>query len=126
MPYKNPEHKRQWEREHREQRNAARRKPALAAGSRKCIVPKPVPDPVSARNASDGWRVLSALAIGVGIAVLGAFAGVKLPDSSRECNGDFSSLEIIPDEWGSDSFRIADNPARIIAPAAHMGGIGDS
>ena len=83
MPYKDPERKRQWEREHREQRNAARRKQPLAAGSRKCIVPKPVPDPISAKNASDGWKVLAALAVGVGIALLGAFAGVKLPDSGR-------------------------------------------
>jgi len=29
MPYKNPERKRQWERDHREQRNARRRKMAL-------------------------------------------------------------------------------------------------
>ena len=83
MPYKDPEHKRQWEREHRGQRNAARRKPPLAAGSGEHIVPKPVPDPVSAKNASDGWKVLAALAVGVGIALLGAFAGVELPDSSR-------------------------------------------
>ena len=83
MPYKNPEHKRQWEREHRVQRNAARKKPTLAAGSGKSMVPKPMSDPVSAANASSGWRALAALAVGVGIAVLGAFAGVKLPDSSR-------------------------------------------
>ena len=56
MPYKDPESKRQWEREHREQRNAARRKQPLAAGSPKCIVPKPVPDPVSAKNASDAGK----------------------------------------------------------------------
>jgi hypothetical protein len=29
MPYKNPEHKRQWEREHREDRNARRRTRSL-------------------------------------------------------------------------------------------------
>src|SRR5262249_54227547 len=30
MPYKDPEHKRQWEREHREERNARRRKTIIS------------------------------------------------------------------------------------------------
>lgn len=40
MPYKNPERKRQWEREHREERNARRRKAveALARGKRRALV----------------------------------------------------------------------------------------
>ena len=32
MPYKDPERKRQWEREHREQRNAMRRTERLPSG----------------------------------------------------------------------------------------------
>ena len=83
MPYKDPEHKRHWERKHREQRNAARRIQSLAPGSRKYIVPKPASDTVSARSTRNGWKVLAALVVGVGIAFLGAFAGVELPDSSR-------------------------------------------
>jgi hypothetical protein len=40
MPYKDPEHKRQWEREHREQRNAWRRTSAPGRTS----VERPMPD----------------------------------------------------------------------------------
>jgi hypothetical protein len=75
MPYKDPERKRQWEREHREQRNSARRKQPLAAGSRKCTVPKLAPDPISTQQSDDGWKVLASIAVGIGVVLLGLFAG---------------------------------------------------
>jgi hypothetical protein len=45
MPYKDSERKRQWEREHREQRNARRRMQTQAARSAGPSVPKPAHDP---------------------------------------------------------------------------------
>ena len=70
MPYKNPEHKRQWERKHRGQRNARRRMQRSDLGSRQRTPPKstfdlrtalrsarkPVPDPVSGQKPKDTWR----------------------------------------------------------------------
>ena len=79
MPYRDPERKRQWEREHREQRNAARRKQPLPPRSGQYAVPKPTPDPSSTQQSGDGWKVLGAVVIGLGIALLGAVAGAKVP-----------------------------------------------
>ncbi len=79
MPYKYPERKRQWERKHREQRNARRRAQRLTARSRHSNVFKPSPDPVSTQQQPDGWKVLLGLAVGVGIILLGAMAGINLP-----------------------------------------------
>jgi hypothetical protein len=45
MTYKDPERKRQWEQEHREQRNARRRTQRLAAGSGQPAVPKSTSGP---------------------------------------------------------------------------------
>lgn len=76
MPYKHPEHKRRWEREHREQRNVRRRMQRSDEGSRQHTSPKstfdlrtalrsarrPAPDPVSSRKPKAtlktilGWR----------------------------------------------------------------------
>ena|ERR1700731_2666909 len=50
MPYKNPERKRQWEREHREQRNAKRKMQREPARSGQSDIPTPAPDPVAARK----------------------------------------------------------------------------
>lgn len=44
MPYKDPEDKQQWEREHREQRNARRRRQHLGV-QMESIVPRSTPDP---------------------------------------------------------------------------------
>ena len=41
MPYKDPERKRQWEREHREQRNARRRKPYASSTIESSDAPTP-------------------------------------------------------------------------------------
>jgi hypothetical protein len=49
MPYKNPEHKRQWEREHREERNARRRKSMSSYSPEPSSIDAPLPDPNSAQ-----------------------------------------------------------------------------
>lgn len=75
MPYKDPERKRKWEREHREERNAARRRQPLSPGSGQYTVPKPRPAPISAQQSGDGWKVLASIAVGIGVVLLGLFAG---------------------------------------------------
>lgn len=75
MPYKDPERKRQWEREHREQRNAARRNKPLPTASGQSAVPKPRPSPISTQQSDDGWKVLASIAVGIGVILLGLFAG---------------------------------------------------
>jgi hypothetical protein len=47
MPYKDPERKRQWEREHRQQRNAQRKLQRLPARSGHATVSKAEPDPIT-------------------------------------------------------------------------------
>lgn len=51
MPYKDSEHKRQWEREHREQRNARRRKSLSCHSPETSSIVAPLPDPNSAQVA---------------------------------------------------------------------------
>ena len=81
MPYKNPEDKKQWEHEHREIRNSRRRQSRLE-GQTNSFVEQTVPDPVSQQESKDGWKMLAALAVGVGIALVGALAGMK-PNSGQ-------------------------------------------
>jgi hypothetical protein len=83
MPYKNPEDKKQWEREHREIRNSRRRQSRLESRTND-FVRRAAPDPVSQQNSKNGSKMLAALAVGVRIALVGAFAGVKLPNSGRD------------------------------------------
>jgi hypothetical protein len=74
MPYIDPERKRQWEREHREQRNGRRR--ALRLRAQTIVGPKPAPDPSQSQRPS-GWKDILGLAVGVGIIVLGALTGAS-------------------------------------------------
>jgi ferric-dicitrate binding protein FerR (iron transport regulator) len=83
MPYKNPEHKRQWEREHRQRRNMQRRQRQLETRSIPTILKKS-PDPAPVKQPGSGWGALAAVAVGVGIALVGAFAGINLPNSERD------------------------------------------
>jgi ferric-dicitrate binding protein FerR (iron transport regulator) len=101
MPYKNPEHKRQWEQEHREQRNAKRRTQRLDAGSGQTTMPKPAnpiaaaldsvrkpaPDPASNQKPQGRWKALLGLAIGIGAVLLAAFAGASRPDTGTYGSG---------------------------------------
>ena len=71
MPYKDPERKRQWEQEHRGERNARRRKQPL-------IVPYRVHDPLSLRETTAGWTVAAAIGgvmLTVGMVLLAAWRG---------------------------------------------------
>lgn len=68
MPYKDSERKRQWEWEHREQRNTRRL-------SGRTVNPKAVPDPAPNQQPTSGWKVLAGLAVGLGIALVAAIAG---------------------------------------------------
>lgn len=77
MPYKDPERKRQWEREHREQRNAQRGRRHLDMQSTK-VIPKR-PDPVSTREAGSGWGILIGIVLAVGLALLGVPAALSRP-----------------------------------------------
>jgi ferric-dicitrate binding protein FerR (iron transport regulator) len=70
MPYKNPEHKRQWEREHREQRNAMRREQRLAARSGQHSIPKPMSEPNPDQKAQNPWKAIIGLAVGFGVLLL--------------------------------------------------------
>jgi ferric-dicitrate binding protein FerR (iron transport regulator) len=93
MPYKDPERKRQWEQEHREQRNAVRRTQRFDAGSGQPSVPKATsdiaaalhtqvrkraPDPVSDQESQGTWiTALLGLAVAIGVVLLAVFAGVS-------------------------------------------------
>ena len=66
MPYKNPEDKKRWEREHREIRNARRRQSRLERQTSDFVQQTP-PDPVLQQNPKNGWKILAALAVGVGL-----------------------------------------------------------
>ncbi len=95
MPYKDPERKRQWEREHREQRNALRRLQRLPArsghgGATSDILAamrtrrKPAPDTIPATETKSGWKVVAgigAFALVVGLVILSALDGVSVPGS---------------------------------------------
>lgn len=75
MPYKDLERKRQWEREHRDQRNARRRLQRLAARSGHPRAPKPAPDPVSDQTPKSTWKAIIGWAVGIGVVLLAAFRG---------------------------------------------------
>jgi hypothetical protein len=49
MPYKDPERKRQWERDHREERNARRKKSISGHSPEPLDTDAPLPDPNSAQ-----------------------------------------------------------------------------
>ena len=77
MPYKNPERKRQWEREHRDQRNARRR--ALKLIVQPVVPSKAGLDPRQNDQPASGWKVLAGLVVGIGIALVLALAGAGFP-----------------------------------------------
>ena len=69
MPYKDPERKRQWEREHRQERNAKRRNQQYA-------MPTPQPDAGSDQQPRSTGRLVKGLAgcaLAVALAVLVGF-----------------------------------------------------
>jgi hypothetical protein len=99
MPYKNPEHKRQWEREHRGQRNARRRTQQSDLGSRQHTSPKtfdlrtalrrarkPADDPVSNEPRSS-WKSTLCWVVGIGVVLLAAFTGARGFDTGATGSG---------------------------------------
>ena len=101
MPSKNPEHKRQWEREHREQRNTRRRMQRSDEGSRQHTSPKSTFDLGTAlrrarkqatNSASDQkpkytWKALLGLAVGIGVVLLAVFTGARGFDTGATGSG---------------------------------------
>src|SRR5262249_66795 len=77
MPYKDPERKKQWEREHREERNARRRKEHLSTPSR-AMAAKPTPGPSPHQEPQSAWKAIAALVVGLGVVLLAALAGVPV------------------------------------------------
>jgi len=87
MPYKDPERKRQWEREHREQRNARRRTHRLHARSGHPSAPKPATDPVSDQKPKGVWKGILGLVVGVGVVMLAGFIGASGFDAGAPGSG---------------------------------------
>ncbi len=91
MPYKEPERKRQWEREHREQRNAARRKQPLPPGSGQDSGSKHTAQlaaglrsrkpTVSGQKQKGSWKPILGWTVAIGVVLLGALAGLHVSDS---------------------------------------------
>lgn len=77
MPYKNPEDKRRWEREHRGQRNAQRRAQRLGLHKTR-MVPEPMPRTLSDGKPKGVWKIILALAVGFGVALLSGLSEVRL------------------------------------------------
>ena len=75
MPYKDRERKRQWEREHREQRNARRRTPHLAVHPEPSSVEVPMPDPISGQEREPGVNMVVFLAMEFMLLLLMLFTG---------------------------------------------------
>jgi hypothetical protein len=77
MPYKSPERKRQWEQEHREQRDAQRKKRRLDVKGVPVIPQRPTP--IVANETKSCWKMILGLALGFGLLVLGAGSGIRTP-----------------------------------------------
>ena len=88
MPYKDPERKCQWEREHREERNARRRKSVFPTHMHSSAS-RSAPDPISHQESGSGGEVVAGIivfALMVGIALLMAWmrgASGSGPDSHK-------------------------------------------
>jgi len=97
VPYKDPERKRQWEREHRQERSARRKLQRIPARSGESSMSSTTPDrtsmivarlkkqvcdPVPQQQPTSGWKVLLGVALGLGVLVLAAIAGINLPPPS--------------------------------------------
>jgi len=75
MPYKDPERKRQWEREHREQRNARRRTLQLAVSPRRSRYETSMSDPITDERSDSGANLIPVLIIGFTFLVMLLVAG---------------------------------------------------
>ena len=80
MPYKDPERKRQWEREHREERNARRRDFAPSAIDLS-------PNSKGVQSAGNGLNVAFGVVAGVSLLLILLFAGLRLGDFPKPSEG---------------------------------------
>ena len=78
MPYKDPERKRQWEQEHREQRNARRRTLQLAVSPGGSRYETPLSDPITNERSDSGANLIPVLVIGFTFLVMLLVAGWRL------------------------------------------------
>lgn len=69
MPYRNPEDKRRWEREHRQQRNERRRKQRLGTQIA-AIIPNPVSDPTVPADPKGAATAIAIIVLSVGLLLL--------------------------------------------------------
>jgi ferric-dicitrate binding protein FerR (iron transport regulator) len=83
MPYKNPEHKQPWEREHREQRNAQRKMRRLEAKN-VLISRHPAPDPNSKESMKTVW--IAGLAVALALVLLAVLSGANLSGTGVRTN----------------------------------------
>jgi len=74
VPYKNPEHKRQWEREHREQRNAQHRMKRLEA--KNTLISR---NPVSDRRSNETLTSWTPSLVGLAVFLLAVLSGTLMP-----------------------------------------------
>jgi hypothetical protein len=75
MPYRDPERKRQWEREHREQRNAQRRRLQLAISIIGSRYGTPMSDAITDERPDSVANLIPILAIGFTFLVILLVAG---------------------------------------------------
>jgi hypothetical protein len=80
MPYRDPERKRQWEREHRQERNARRRKTVPVSA----IDLSPNALAVQART---GVNVAFGIVAGLSVLLILLFAGLRLRDFPKTSEG---------------------------------------
>jgi hypothetical protein len=81
MPYRNPEDKRRWEQDHRQQRNERRREQRL--GSQIAItIPKPQPDPTTHADPNSATIVMAIVIILFSVGLL--LVVLKLWDVRKE------------------------------------------
>jgi hypothetical protein len=77
MPYKNPEDKRRWEQEHREQRNAQRRQRYSESWPVLTAMPDPPP-----KETTNTWKMLASVVVVIGGVLLSVIAGASQIDNS--------------------------------------------
>ncbi len=78
MPYKNPDRKRQWEHEHREQRNEQRRLRRVEVKS-SSVTPNAAPDTVSFDQGKSAWKGIIAFGAAVAVVAIAVFSGINIP-----------------------------------------------
>lgn len=84
MPYKDAESKRRWEQEHREERNARRRRHFVPAREMRAI-PEIVNDPLPDQHLERNWQVVVGFALGFGV-VIAVLIIRRAIHRARKCN----------------------------------------